>query len=91
MAHRDYNCCAVCDVGMKCSGFDARVKEELCFDCIRSTLFRTGILIVDAKGLMKWIESAHINEIDALDIRPCFYENSVDNAVKLRLNGGAER
>ncbi len=86
MAHGDYHCCAVCDRKLDYAGDDARTKEDVCTDCIRSVLAETGVLVTTGDELLAWITTAPVAAVGALDIRPCYYRNPVDDAVKAKLH-----
>lgn len=84
MAHSDYNCCAVCDTKMNYNAADARTKEDICTDCMRS-LHSCGIMVYDGEELLQWMNSKPAAEavrdikVAVGTISKCFYPNPVDD------------
>lgn len=84
MAHGDYHCCALCDTKMAYAADEARTKEDVCTDCLR-TLHAGGVLIYTGAELEAWIkanpEKAH-ETLPGMGYSPCWYANPVDAAFK---------
>ena len=85
MAHGDYNCCARCDSKMAYSGFDASTKEEVCSGCALDLFELTGHRITSGEELINYIVGyCDAEDVAALGISICFYDNPVDEAVHAR-------
>ena len=86
MAHADYDCCARCDSKMAYSGFDALTKEEVCSGCALDLFELTERRITTGKELIDYIVSyCDEEDVAALGISTCFYDNPVDAAVAVAL------
>ena len=86
MAHADYDCCARCDSKMAYSGFEALTKEEVCSGCALDLFELTGRRITSGEELTDYIiEVCDEEDVAALGISTCFYENPVDEAVAAAL------
>ncbi len=84
MAHGDYNCCAVCDRKLDYIGWDAKTKEDICSDCLKS--FRdVEIPALDVGELINWVNETEPAQVLAklaiCGFSKCFYDNPVDKAV----------
>ena len=85
MAHGDYNCCARCDSKMAYNGFDASTKEEVCSGCALDLFELTGHRITSGEALVDYIVSyCDADDVAALGISTCFYENPVDALVEAK-------
>ena len=84
MAHGDYHCCALCDCKMDYASGDARTKEDICTDCLR-TLHAGGVMVYTGAELEIWIKENPAKARDVLPgmgYSPCFYSNPVDKAFE---------
>lgn len=83
MAHGDYHCCALCDCKMDYATGDARTKEDICTDCLR-TLHAGGLMVYTGGELEAWIKANpdKAGILPGMGYSPCFYRNPVDDAFK---------
>lgn len=83
MAHGDYHCCALCDCKMGYAEDDARTKEDICTDCLR-TLHAGGVMVNTGGELEGWIKSnpEKVEMLPGMGYTPCFYDNPVDDAFQ---------
>ena len=88
MAHGDYHCCALCDRKMDYATGDARTKEDICEECLR-TLHVNGVMVYVGAELEAWIKAnpeKAVELLPGLGYEKCWYGNPVDSAF-----GAAER
>ena len=86
MAHADYECCAVCDTKINYNS-DARAKEHICTDCLK-TLHANGVMVYDGAELLEWMQNddnvpgRKAQILKSAGFYECFYTNDVDDAYR---------